>query len=259
MKAPPGKRKLEKLFGQVAKYFRSAADDPRNADAIHSLRTSSRRLRQALVLYDAGDERFRRGLKKLITACGLVRDLDVLFAVLSEAHTGQSQLFREELHAVRKEAQRKLARKLRRWRGRDLLSDWKKTLEARNRPPAVRESVLHLMEDFFDRGDRAAQPGHSYKKIHRFRVLSKQLRYTLELTEPRGSAKLQALKGLQDRLGALNDCVVAIDLVSGVPSGAPAVTRNLRRLVPRREQAFRVYWRNSFRAPGRARWLKEYR
>jgi CHAD domain-containing protein len=259
MKTPAGKRKLDKLFAQVSKNFRSAASDPRDAAAIHALRTSSRRFSQALVLYDAGDQRMRRSLKKMITACGLVRDLDMLFAVLSDAHTGQSKPFREELHSVRKEAQRKLARKLRRWRKRDIVSDWKNSLLTGGRAPAIRPSVHHLMVEFFYRGDRAVEPGRSYKKVHRFRVLSKQLRYSLELTEPRGSAKLLALKGLQDRLGALNDCVVAIDLVSGVSPGSPVVARNIRRLLPRKEQEFQVYWRNTFPAPGRARWLKEYR
>jgi CHAD domain-containing protein len=259
MKVSPGTRKLKKLFAQVSKNFRSAAGDPQDAAAIHDLRTSSRRLRQGLALYDAGDQQFRQGLKKVITACGLVRDLDVLFSVLGDAHTGQSEGFRAELNTIRKDAQRKLARKLRRWRDRNVLGGWKKSLLGKNRAPAVRQSVVDLMEEFFDRGDRAAKPGNAYKKIHRFRVLSKQLRYTLELTEPHGSAKLKALKELQDRLGALNDCVVAIDLVSGVSAVTPVVKRNIRRLLPRRERAFRVYWRNAFPARGRARWLKEYR
>ena len=172
---------------------------------------------------------------------------------------GRSQLIRKKLDTVRREAQRKLARRLRRWRDRDILSSWKKALLRGTGAPDIRQSVRYLMEDFFDRGDRAVQSGRAYKRIHRFRSIAKKLRYTLELTEPRDSAKLQALKGLQDRLGALNDCVVAIELVTDISSGSSVVARNMRRLLPRKEKAFRVYWKDTFPKPGRTRWLKEYR
>lgn len=252
-------RTLLKLFDQVEKRFREAARDPQDPAAIHGLRTASRRLAQALVLFEAGNRRMRRRLRKLIAATGSVRNLDVIFEVLKAARAGATKALRESLEQVRKEAQRKLARKLRRWSARDCFSGWKQVLSPSSDVPALQESVIRLMEDFFDHGDRAAQPGRSYESIHRFRVLSKQLRYTLELTEPRGSAKLQTLKGVQDLLGGLNDCVVAADIVSEVDAATPVVTRKVRNLIPKRELAFRVYWRKTFTAAERTHWLKEYR
>jgi CHAD domain-containing protein len=252
-------RKLNQLLAQVEKQFQGATRDPQDASAIHALRTSSRRFSQALVFFDAGTPQMRRRLKKLIRACGLVRDLDVIFEVLGAAHAGRSKTFRDALHEARKDAQKKMDQKLHKWRERDLFAGWKDSISPARETTGLEEEVVRLTTEFLAHGDRAARPGLSYDEIHRFRVLAKQLRYTLELIEPANSEKLKALKGLQDSLGALNDCVVTARIVPEIRAATPGIAGKVRSLLPARSRAFRAYWKKTFNTGERALWLKDYR
>jgi len=66
----------------------------------------------------------------------------------------------------------------------------------------------------------------------------------------------KSLKGVQDRLGAINDCVTTIGLLSDDPSAAAAIQKRLVELT----RAFQTYWRSHFPQQKRAwwrRWLTE--
>ncbi len=251
-------RKLRTLLTRVEQQFNAAAANPENAEAIHGLRTGARRLAQALTLFEAGNRAMRRRLKKVGRACGSLRDLDVIFEVLRSARAGRSRRFQEDLKGHRAEALHKLTRKLRRWKRRRIFEGWRKSLRARRSRQAVCQHVARLMRDFFEQGDRAAERGRSYREIHRFRILAKKLRYALELTEPPNSSKLGLMRGLQDHLGALNDCVVAAGIVSGVRTATPEEVHRIRALLPRRERAFRAYWSATFLETIRTLWMKDY-
>jgi hypothetical protein len=69
-------------------------------------------------------------------------------------------------------------------------------------------------------------------------------------------AAAKSLKSLQDRLGAVNDCVTSMDLLAGDPVAIAA----LDQLRDQRTQAFQSYWRSHFpprKLSSWQRWLAE--
>jgi len=69
------------------------------------------------------------------------------------------------------------------------------------------------------------------------------MRYTLELFEPlyqeRTGSIIDTLKGLQERLGAINDCATTLEMLEGNRGAIAAV----RTLASQREAEFRQYAR----------------
>jgi CHAD domain-containing protein len=82
--------------------------------------------------------------------------------------------------------------------------------------------------------------------MHQFRLKTKRVRYTLELFETVYGGKtkpiMELLKGLQEKLGAINDCATTIEMVRQDRDAAAAV----RRLAGQREAEFRNYWKKHF-------------
>ena len=81
------------------------------------------------------------------------------------------------------------------------------------------------------------------------------MRYTLELFAPVYGAKtkkiLESLKGLQEKLGAINDCATTLEMIRRDRAAAAAV----RRLAGEREAEFRSYWKQHMGSPReRSRW-----
>jgi CHAD domain-containing protein len=119
-----------------------------------------------------------------------------------------------------------------------------------------------LAEDFFETGDAAVAPDSSYQTLHRFRLRAKRFRYTLEFFERFYGSEMatgaKALKGVQDRLGAINDCVTTIDLLPEDPVAIAAIQKRLEQ----RTRRFQSYWRNRFPPLKRTwwrRWLSQPR
>jgi CHAD domain-containing protein len=83
---------------------------------------------------------------------------------------------------------------------------------------------------------------------------TKRVRYTLELFETVYGGKtkqlMESLKGLQEKLGAINDCATTIEMVRRDRDAAAAV----RRLAVQREAEFRDYWKMHFRPRELSRW-----
>jgi CHAD domain-containing protein len=90
--------------------------------------------------------------------------------------------------------------------------------------------------------------------MHRLRLKAKRVRYTLELFEPvyAGQTKgiMELLKGLQETLGAINDCATTIEMIRLDRGAAGAV----RRLARARATEFRTYWKKHFAPFERMRW-----
>jgi CHAD domain-containing protein len=105
-----------------------------------------------------------------------------------------------------------------------------------------------MVAKWFEAGEAANDNGPA--SLHRFRLLGKRLRYTLELfTEIYGpplEKQLRQLRSVQDRLGAIQDCVAALPLVEGHPQAIAAVNR----LRATRERAFRAYWKRTLAHKG---------
>ena len=130
---------------------------------------------------------------------------------------------------------------------------------------AHRELPL-LAASFFAQVRALLAEDPSPAKLHRLRLLTKRLRYTLELFRPcYGPAietRLAALRRIQQSLGEVNDSAAAGRLLSQAMSAAsPQRARILRYLEERaalKAQEFRKDWAEVFDAPGQERWWTTY-
>ena len=119
-------------------------------------------------------------------------------------------------------------------------------------------TLPRLAEEFFRDGavTTAAARG-KYELLHPFRLRGKRFRYTIEVFVPCYSRtlerKLQALRELQDRMGAINDCMVVLKHVPGMNRSAAAA---VRKLLVKRDAEFRRYWRKAFSHRSQESWKR---
>jgi len=103
----------------------------------------------------------------------------------------------------------------------------------------------------------AAEPAH----LHRLRLISKRLRYTLELFRqcygPGLEQRIQSLRSLQDLLGETNDAVASAQLIRK-SRGSVRMRQYLERRAAQKASEFRTEWRTHFDAPGREAWWVGY-
>lgn len=253
---------------RFSKNLRRAAKHPEDPDAIHDLRVSIRRVVQAFKTFGefldpTPVKHLRRRLHKLMDLCAAVRNCDVGLLLLDQIGitTGASV---SRLKKTRGEAGEKLHRRLRAERKKHHAApdprshpkegDWKlgQSLEAN-----LCRVFPALAEKFFASGKAAISAHASYQTLHRFRLQAKRFRYTLELfehfygSEMTGGAEI--LKELQDRLGAINDCVTTI-VVLGRDRGAVAAVGKLLR---QRKAVLQTYARSQF-VPQKLDWWKRW-
>ena len=228
------------------------SDDP---DAIHDLRVSIRRLTQCFRIFrDLLDpspvKKLRRRLHKVMENCGAVRNCDIALELLEECGLAQSPSV-SKLKPSRDEAAQKLHRNLKKERRRH-----QRAVSALDRRPRhgwqIATRLPALAADFFQTGS-AAVAGSSYQTLHRFRLRAKRFRYTLERFERFYGSEMatgaKALKGLQDRLGAINDCVTSIALLADDPRAVAAI----QQLRDQRTHALASFWRSRF-TPQKLAW-----
>lgn len=166
---------------------------------VHELRISIRRLQQVLDLCsETGNKKARRSLRRLMKLCGALRDCDVATAYFQGKDFRRS---RTELSKRRLRAEAELAQFLSR-HARELHVGGGARLQFSLR--RVQTVVHQLASDFFDLGNQAIAEGFHLKDLHKARVATKRLRYTVELftCDP---TKLRPLLDLQRLLGRVND------------------------------------------------------
>ncbi len=99
-----------------------------------------------------------------------------------------------------------------------------------------------LAEKYFSAG-RAAAKETSAKKLHRFRLATKQFRYSLELFQPvYGSSlnrHLKSLRGIQDALGKISD----FQTIEEAVKGDKKLAAKLARAKSRKIREFRKEWK----------------
>jgi len=129
----------------------------------------------------------------------------------------------------------------------------------------ARQKLPTLVSDYFAevRGFLAKNP--SAAKLHRLRLATKRLRYTLELFRPcygRGlEIRIAELRKVQQLLGVVNDRVAAGKLVAKAMQSSPRRTQVKEVLEKRARQKareFHKHWTAVFDAPGRERWWTGY-
>ncbi len=105
----------------------------RDADSVHDLRVSIRRLRQCLrtfrQFYPAGGrKRIRHELSALMDLASEVRDRDIALAFLAEARIPSGLPLARTLSEARSEAEASLTAALRGWNRRGLYKKWRAEL-----------------------------------------------------------------------------------------------------------------------------------
>jgi len=130
----------------------------------------------------------------------------------------------------------------------------------------ARRELPHLTASYFARVRALLAGDPSPVKLHRLRLLTKRLRYTLELFRPCYGpgldTRLAALRRVQQSLGEVNDSTAAGRLLSkSMSTASPQRARLLRFLEERaalKAQEFRKDWAEIFDAPGQERWWTTY-
>ena len=130
----------------------------------------------------------------------------------------------------------------------------------------ARRELPQLAASYFARVRALLADDPSAPKLHRLRLLTKRLRYTLELFRPCYGpgldTRLAALRRIQQSLGEVNDSAAAGRLVSKSMSAAsPQRARILHFLEERaaaKAEEFRKDWSEVFDAPGQERWWTTY-
>jgi CHAD domain-containing protein len=252
--------RLKKLDREV----RNVARQPEDADSIHDLRVSIRRLMQQMEVFaewfEAEDVKtIRRHLRKLMNRCAAVRNCDVAAEVLRAAGCQGPKLL-AGLKRERRSAVGELARKLEHWRSSGRVREWgghlrvSRAASQETAGEAAQRLLPAMTEEVFRTGRSVARPDSSQRKMHEFRLKTKYVRYTLEIFEPVYGRKtkhmLEALKGLQEKLGAINDCATTLEMIRRDRGAAACV----RRLAGEREAEFRTYWKGHFGPRERVRW-----
>ena len=124
----------------------------------------------------------------------------------------------------------------------------------------LRSQMPRQVQEWFAEGDLALQADQPYEEIHRFRLLTKRFRYTLEIFRPAYGPSLdriiEELRTLQTLLGDLNDCVASSHLLTDVP-GSDAARIRLDRKATRKAGDLRAMWARDYAsATRRRRWAR---
>jgi len=225
-------RTLQSRLGTVLHYLRLAAEKPgEDIEHVHQLRVWTRRATAALRLYEDLLPRRRlrcvkRQLKRVRRAANDARDCDVLLHRLKnkQADPGSKRWF-ESVHAERTKAQRaivaayhRLSRERRFERRVDKLLG-RLRFRAKDGSAVVPRffdwAHVHVrlaVKQFF-----AALPSDHTDEValHQFRILGKELRYTMELLagafpESFRTQLYPTIEEIQDRLGEVNDLATAV-------------------------------------------------
>jgi CHAD domain-containing protein len=130
----------------------------------------------------------------------------------------------------------------------------------------ARRELPYLAASYFARVRALLADDPSAPKLHRLRLVTKRLRYTLELFRPCYGpgldTRLAALRRIQQSLGEVNDSAAAGRLLSRSMSAAsPQRARMLHFLEERaaaKAEEFRKDWSEVFDAPGQERWWTTY-
>jgi CHAD domain-containing protein len=130
----------------------------------------------------------------------------------------------------------------------------------------ARRELPQLAASYFARVRVLLAGDPSAAKLHRLRLLTKRLRYTLELFRPCYGpgldTRLAALRRIQQSLGEVHDSIATGSLLSrSMSTASPQRARVLRFLEERaavKAQEFRQDWAEVFDAPGQERWWTTY-
>jgi CHAD domain-containing protein len=253
-------RRMETLANELE----STGEQPDPSAHVHRIRVATRRLQQCLRLFggylNKGKiTKLQRRLRKLVKLAGSVRNCDITIELLITAGI-RSPSLTKKIADQREQLETVLAKHVDRMRRRSIATQnlrvsrrKKGTWDLRQTPSENARRVLpDIVATWFSEGDATLEGGR--EALHGFRLSGKRLRYTLELFamlyDDALEAPLQGLRSVQDRLGAIQDCVAALPLLEGNTRASAAV----KHLMAVREQDFRTHWLQNI-ADQRTLWI----
>jgi CHAD domain-containing protein len=128
----------------------------------------------------------------------------------------------------------------------------------------ARRELSRMLADYFAEVRAALARKASPASLHKIRLASKKVRYTLELFAPcygaDFAARMQALKDVQTALGEVNDAVAAERLIGdSMPRSErrKALRAFLKNRAAEKSEEFRVHWMERFDAEGCERRWRE--
>ncbi len=130
----------------------------------------------------------------------------------------------------------------------------------------ARRRLPRMMSEYFAEVRDALADKQSPAHLHRIRLASKKVRYTLELFRPcygavGFDARLKALKDVQTSLGDVNDAVAVSRLLATLMPHSPgrhALRALLKQRAAKKAEEFRAHWTERFDAPGQERWWTDF-
>jgi CHAD domain-containing protein len=270
------RRQLAIGLRQLRRRFERAATCPdEDPEHVHSLRVVTRRLREALRVYEPllpADELqwLLAQLKRIRRAADAARDCDVIDERLASRGDRSSRAVRAVEKAERRRAQqpleqlwRRKRRKLKK-RARRLVDGVR--FEGEGLQPYSRWLARAVRRQAADVTTMRPPRSDDLEALHRLRIATKKLRYALELVAAECGARsdedlLAELAMLQALLGEVNDHVTARERMrrwsreawaeSGANEFGDAITREEEALV-NASRAFASWW-----TPARRRELDE--
>ena len=250
---------------------------------LHDLRVAGRRTRSALtqlkgVLPKPTVAPFNPEFKWLGGVTGPLRDLDVFLlempsyrSMLPDHAAADLEPLASLIMTMRRRAHRTVARALRSGRFRELVTDWRRTLESfrpADRPDAARSVSSLAAERIGTAHRRIVKKGRTLGEdppaaaLHRLRIDAKKLRYLLEffknLYPPAViGGRIEELKRLQDILGGCNDMEVQrrrLETLAGELHRDPTVDAatimalgRLTGVLEERQESYRRSFHDAFR------------
>jgi CHAD domain-containing protein len=121
-----------------------------------------------------------------------------------------------------------------------------------------------MISDYFSDVRKVLEAKPSPAGLHKIRLASKKIRYTLELFDECYGAEflklMEALKDVQTALGDVNDAVSAQRILNGAMAQSArrkALRSYLKRRAAEKAEEFRLHWMERFDADGEERrWLQ---
>lgn len=190
---------------------RAAKARGQNSEKVHKLRVNCRKAAAALKLFDKflpskKSRRLERQLAKILHATGGARDL----GVMAKHHRGALAAMARKQAGKARHPLEKAARPGHRRHLERMIEDVVKQAGGRTSLPFRRWVRPKIRE--FGREFLAAKPakGAPLKKLHKFRIRGKELRYAIEIAEEafipvRRQKVLARMESIQEELGRIND------------------------------------------------------
>lgn len=130
----------------------------------------------------------------------------------------------------------------------------------------ARAKLPAMIERYFNEGRELAAGETSPGDLHKFRLKTKRVRYTIEFFSawygPGLAQRLASIRKLQNFLGEISDCATALALAERIlPANSPERRQAETWLAERSKKqaaAFRRYWRQVFDKSGEQRRWRNY-